>query len=329
MTAADDFVHPKDRFDLDHVESQAAAFADSLHRGRLHHAWMLTGPQGLGKASFAFRAARRLLGAKPDDRYGPLGASPDDAISRLIASQSHPDLLVLERSGEGARKVIPVDEARKLPEFFSKAPALGPYRVAIIDAVDDFNANGANAVLKTLEEPSARGVLFLISHAPGRLLPTIRSRCRTLAFRPWSDEALSIFIAARSDLSGTDASRLALMARGSPGRALALMGGGASDLDQFAEDIVGGQGSVPRAVMMKIAESFRGGEGMERFTLLIERLSSALQRRALGMEPSVAARSADLWSRLSSLPGRVEGLNLDRTDAFWTAVADVRTTLGA
>ena len=327
MTAAGDVIHPRDRFELDNVQAQAAAFEDSLQRGRLHHAWMLTGPQGLGKASFAFRAARRLLGAKADARFGALGSAPDDAVSRLIASQSHPDLLVLERAGEGARKVIPVEEARKLPEFFSKAPALGPYRVAIIDAVDDFNANGANAVLKTLEEPSARGVLFLISHAPGRLLPTIRSRCRTLAFRPWSHDAVSTFVAGRSGLSHDDAFRVAMIARGSPGRALSLTDGGTGDLDQFAEEIVGGRGAVPRAAMMKMAESFRGGEGMERFTLLIERLSSAVQTRASGMEPFAAARCADLWSRLAALPGRVEGLNLDRTDALWSAIADVRASL--
>lgn len=290
----------------------------------MHHAWLLTGPEGLGKASFAFRAARRLLGARPDDRFGPLGASPDDPVSRMISAQSHPDILVLERAGEGARKVIPVDEARRLPEFFAKAPALGPYRVAIIDAVDDFNASGANAVLKTLEEPSARGVLFLVSHAPGRLLPTIRSRCRTLAFRPWTLDELAEFICSASDLTMGDAERLASIAKGSPGRALALLTAKIAEIDQIADSIV--TRSAPSAVLMSAAEGFRGAEGMARFALLLNRLAEAAAQRAEGSEPSSAVRWAELWGRLSTLPDRVEGLNLDRADAFWSAVTDIAET---
>ncbi len=319
--------HPRLRFALDGVDAQAAAFEHSLDRGRLHHAWLLTGPEGLGKASFAFRAARRLLGAKADDGFGVLGASPDDPISRLIASQSHPDLLVLERSGEGTRKVIPVEEARRLPEFFSKAPAMGPYRVAIIDAVDDFNASGANAVLKTLEEPSGRGVLFLISHAPGRLLPTIRSRCRTLAFRPWTAAAVQSLIEGAAALPD-DAARIAAMAHGSPGRAMALLQTNALELEQIAEDLLG-QTGLPRPALMTLAESFRGGEGAARFALFTDRLSSVVQSRARQAAPASAVRWAELWGRIVALPARVEGLNLDRADAFWSLVNDVAATARA
>jgi DNA polymerase-3 subunit delta' len=326
MSPEADGQHPRHRFDLERASDQASAFEASLRRGRLHHAWLLTGPEGLGKASFAYRAARRLLGARPDDAFGPLGASPADAVSRMIAAQSHPDLLVLERAGgDVARKVIPVDEARRLPEFFAKAPALGPYRVAIIDAVDDFNASGANAVLKTLEEPSGRGVLFLISHAPGRLLPTIRSRCRTLAFRPWPDEAVAAFLKARSDIGG-DADRIAAMAGGSPGRAMSLLKADALALDQMARDIVA-RPTAPSAALISLAESFRGGEGSERFALFLNRLSSAVLSRATEGEGALAARWAELWDRLSGLPSRVEGLNLDRAEAFWSAVTDVAATV--
>jgi DNA polymerase-3 subunit delta' len=313
--------HPRLRYALDGMERQGAAFEASLARERLHHAWLLTGPEGLGKASFAYRAARRLLGAKLDPAYGPLGASPDDRICRLIASQSHPDLLMLERTGEGARKVIPVEQARRLPEFFAKAPAMGPYRVAIIDAVDDLNANGANAVLKTLEEPSGQGIVFLISHAPGRLLPTIRSRCRTLAFRPWTDEAV------RDSLNGMDeddAACIAAMAKGSPGRAAALSQTNARELDRMAREIMAA--TLPRAALMSLSESFRGGEGPARFALFIDRLSSAARERAKAADPRVAALWAELWGRITAMPGRVEGLNLDRADAFWTLVSDIAAT---
>src|SRR5580704_5469941 len=119
---AEEPAHPRDVFDFEGGERPERTFLDALERGRLHHAWLLTGPQGAGKATFAYRAARHLLGAKPDAAFGLLGASPDDPVSRLVASRAHPDLMVLERMGEDGkpRKVIPVDEARRLPEFFSK-----------------------------------------------------------------------------------------------------------------------------------------------------------------------------------------------------------------
>jgi len=314
--------HPRERIDLSRIDGQAAAFEHALAVGRLHHAWLLTGPEGLGKASFAYRAARRLLGAKPADGFGPLGSDPADKVFRLIASQSHPDLLVLERGGEGGRKVIPVDEARRLPEFFAKAPALGPFRVAIIDAVDDFNANGANAVLKTLEEPSGRGVLFLVSHAPGRLLPTIRSRCRTLAFRPWPQDAIAAIVEA----AGADthqALRIAEMADGSPGRAMTLVDGDAMMLDDLARRIVADPATVDRAALIHVSESLRGGEGAARFAALHARLAAAVREQALA---SGSARWSELWERLTRLGPSVDGLNLDRGDAFWTAVRDIEAT---
>jgi DNA polymerase-3 subunit delta' len=315
--------HPRSRFSLDGVNTQATAIEESLRRGRLHHAWLLSGPEGVGKAAFAYRAARRLLGAKPDASFGPLGAAPDDTVCRMIAARAHPDLLVLERNAEVARKVIPVEEARRLPDFFAKAPALGPYRVAIIDAVDDFNANGANAVLKTLEEPSGRGVVFLISHAPGRLLPTIRSRCRTLTFRPWEDAAVARLLEEAG--ADNDAAQLAAMAGGSPGHAVVLSRTNAVALDQLARDIVTDAPTASGAALMSLSESFRGGEGAERFSLFLNRLSSAVQRHAKGAKGASALRWADLWVRLTGLPGRVEGLNLDRTDAFWSTIADIRS----
>jgi DNA polymerase-3 subunit delta' len=311
------------------MDAQAAAFEHALAIGRLHHAWLLSGPEGLGKASFAYRAARRLLGAKPAPAFGGLGSDPDDKVFRLIASQSHPDLLVLERGGEGSRKVIPVDEARRLPEFFSKAPALGPYRVAIIDAVDDFNANGANAVLKTLEEPSGRGVLFLISHAAGRLLPTIRSRCRTLTFRPWPASAIAE-IAAAAGLDPSQAERIAALADGSPGRAAAVTGSDALMLDVLAHRLANDPGSVERSLLIAMAESFRGGEGASRFAMMGERLAAAARARALAGGPAEAsARWSALWDRLTRLAPSVEGVNLDRGDAFWTAVRDIEATARA
>src|SRR5690606_77970 len=158
--------HPREVFHLQGHEGPETDFEAARARGRLHHAWLLTGPEGVGKATFAYRAARRLLGAPVDPAYGVLGAAPDHPVSRQIIARSHPDILVIQRQDEDGkvRKVIPVDEVRKLSEFFSKSPASAAHRVAIVDAADDLNTNAANALLKTLEEPPARGILLLVSH---------------------------------------------------------------------------------------------------------------------------------------------------------------------
>jgi DNA polymerase-3 subunit delta' len=157
--------HPREVFALVGHAPAEAQFEAARSRGRLHHAWLLTGPEGAGKATFAYRAARRLLGAPADEGFGILGADPDHPVSRQVMARSHPDLLVLEREGPDGkpRKVIPVEEARRLAEFFSKSPASAPHRVAIVDAADDLNVNAANAILKTLEEPPPAGVLLMVA----------------------------------------------------------------------------------------------------------------------------------------------------------------------
>ena len=321
--------HPSETFELSGHEAAEGAFEASRARGRLHHAWLLTGPEGVGKATFAYRAARRLLGAPADPAYGVLGASPDHPVSRQIIAHAHPDLFVLERLGEDGklRKVIPVDEARGLSEFFSKSPASAPHRVAIVDAADDLNVNAANALLKTLEEPPARGVLLMVSHAPGRLLATIRSRCRRLAFSPLSLEAAAAFVRERQEVSAEDALRLARMAGGAPGRALALAGANAIAVDDAARALIDGLPRVDEAMALSLADRFRGGEGQAQFNLLFDRLAERVRRLAVeraaqgvgGLE-----RWAQAWETLQRLPREAEALNLDRADALFTALAELR-----
>jgi DNA polymerase-3 subunit delta' len=316
---------PRDVAVLEGHEGPERAFLDALERGRLHHAWLLVGPEGVGKATFAYRAARRLLGARPEPAYGVLGADPEDPVFRQVAGRAHPDLMVLERDDPDAkaRKSIPVDEARALPEFFSKSPGRAAYRVAIIDTADDLNPNAANAVLKTLEEPPERGVLFLISHRPGALLPTIRSRCRRLAFSPPPAELVAPWVAAQGDISLEDALRCLAMARGGPGRALRLAATKALDIDDAARELVDRLPGVDRSAAQSLADGFRGAEGAQRFALLMDRIAAALHARAaagaLGGQGGFD-RDAEAWSLVSDLPGEVEGINLDRADAFFTAL---------
>lgn len=318
--------HPRDRFDLIPDVAAEEAFLDALQRGRLHHAWLLCGVEGTGKATFAYRAARRLLGAAADTTRGPLGARRDDPVSRLISAQAHPDLLVLERLVEGGKvkKAISVDQSRELPEFFSKSPSQAQHRVAIIDAADDLNINAANALLKILEEPPESGVLFLVTHAPGRLLATIRSRCRRLSFPIWAPDRLTTLVRNRTGVDLEDAEHAAAMAGGSPGAALALAAGTTFEMDQLARQWV--EGDIDRAEALAIADKFRGAEGQERFETLMDRLIAAVRMRALNSGPGRGNRWAELWERLQPLPDRAAGLNLDRGDVLAGALADLRRT---
>ncbi len=318
--------HPRDRFDLVPDAAAEAAFLDAFDKGRLHHAWLLCGVEGAGKATFAYRAARRLLGAAPDPSRGLLGTRPDDPVARLITAQSHPDLLILERAVEGGKtkKSISVDQARDLPEFFSKSPSQASYRVAIIDAADDLNPNAANALLKILEEPPERGVLFLVAHAPGRLLATIRSRCRRRAFPVWPQHALEELVRNQTGVPSAEAVRIAGMAAGSPGQALALASGATLEADQLAQAWVAAP-ELDRAAVMAVADKFRGPEGQERFETLMDRLIAAVKLRALE-EGKSGARWAELWERLSDLPDRAAAINLDRADVLAGALADLQRT---
>lgn len=316
--------HTRERFDLQPDQDAERAFVDALERGRLHHAWMLTGVEGVGKATFAYRATRRLLGAVSDPSRGVLGARPDDPVSRLVSAQSHPDLLVLEREGEGAKvkRNISVDQARELPEFFAMSPSRARYRVAIIDAVDDMNINAANALLKVLEEPPERGVLFLVSHSPGRLLPTIRSRCRRLAFANWGEPALAELVSRRAGMTADEAGRIAAMASGSPGAALMLATDQMLEMDRLARGWVH-EGRADIAEEIAQAARFRGGEGAATFDRLFDRILAAVKERATTAVGREGAAWSDAWSRLSLLPDQVAGVNLDRTDALAVAMTEI------
>ncbi len=220
-----------------------------------------------------------------------------------------------------------MDEARKLSEFFSKSPATAPHRVAIIDAADDLNVNAANAVLKTLEEPPSRGVLLLVSHSPGRLLATLRSRCRRLAFPALPEAEVTAFIQARTEANEEEAIRLSRMAGGAPGRAWALANGKALALDAAARDLLRDLPNLDEAMALSLADRFRGGEGAAQFALLFERLAERVHKLAIDRAYEGVHdldRWARAWETLQRLPREAEAVNLDRTDALFTALAELR-----
>src|SRR5258708_4505952 len=183
---------------LGHEAAEKTMLA-AYRSGRLHHAWLLAGPRGIGKATLAWRFARFLLSGEGEG--GLFGGGPEsldlaaDALGRaLVDARSHPDLFHLRRTLNPdtgrMRAEIAVDDVRELGAFMHMTPAMGKWRVAIVDAADEMNRNSANAVLKILEEPPPNAVLLMVAHMPGRLLPTIRSRCRRLALQPLADEVV-------------------------------------------------------------------------------------------------------------------------------------------
>ena len=228
--------HPRETLRLiGHPEAEAA-FLDAFNSDRLHHGWMITGPQGVGKATFAWAIARFLLSQPADDGGGLFGApppatslavDPEHPVARRIAALSEPGLFLLRRGWNDKtgklRAQITVDEVRKLHGFFSLSAVDGGRRVVIVDSADEMNTQAANALLKMLEEPPARTTILLISHQPSRLLPTIRSRCRELRLRPLDAGTMAQALEqAGADVAeNTDA--LAALSGGSVGGAMRLL----------------------------------------------------------------------------------------------------------
>ncbi|MBS0386730.1 MAG: DNA polymerase III subunit delta' [Proteobacteria bacterium] len=305
--------HPRLTYSFIGHEAQEAMLAGALG-GRMHHAWLLSGPKGLGKATLAYRFARVALGARRKGKR-PLDVDPEDEVTRRIAAQAHPDLFVLRRGYNDRgrpRREIAVDDARELGHFFSLAPSQGGMRVAVMDAVDDLSRNAANAILKTLEEPPPRSVLLLVCHAPGAALATIRSRCRRLALKPLSDDQM------RAALGGKSDEALLKLSKGRPGRAIALHGQGVdatgADLDDVLRQLQRGEA---RHVLMSMYERL-SGEPFERLAAVLD--LAAEWTRGAGAD-NLSEGWADAWSALEQLRIEAEDLDMDPRHALARAVS--------
>lgn len=183
------FPHPRETMSLLGHDAQEQALLEAIATGKLHHAWLLGGPEGVGKATFAYRVARRLLaGVWPGQRLATLDLAADHPVTRKIIAGSHPDLMVLRRvlrkDGKALTSNIPVELVRRALDVFETTAAAGGWRICIIDSAEDLDRGSANALLKVIEEPPANCLFLIIAHVPQRVLPTIRSRCRKLDFVP-------------------------------------------------------------------------------------------------------------------------------------------------
>lgn len=373
MTAADEETGPpapRENPELLGQEAAEAVLRQAAGEGRLAHAWLLAGPRGVGKATLAYRFARYLLagganaaGDEPGlfaapaaEELAGLAVAPDHPVFRRVASGGHLDLMALEpgvneQTGR-PRTEITVDQVRKATDFLHKTAAEGGWRIVLVDSADDLNANAANALLKVLEEPSRQSLLLLVSHAPGRLLPTIRSRCCHLALRPLPEETVAQLLHTyQPDLAADAADALAGLAEGSIGRALELAEvGGLALYDELVALLAGlasngrAGGSFDSDRLHGFADKLARGSDLGAFRaardLLLWWLARAVRARSLGEAPEgvteaegpvlrgLAGRGSlaewlALWDKVSHLLARVESANLDRKQALLAAFLEL------
>jgi len=311
-------------------EDEERALLESYKSGRIAHAWLIGGPPGIGKATLAFRLARFVLahpdpGAPDVQNATSLAVDPDHPVGRRMAAQAQGDLLVLERSlNEQTGKlytVIRVDDVRRTVSFFGSTAGEGGWRIAIVDAVDDLQREGANALLKVLEEPPQRSLLLLISHAPGRELPTIRSRCRRLLLRPLetTDVTRAITAATGLDAETPEVRQAAALAEGSVGRALGLLDGAAIALRQRMQDLFAQLPDPDPRALHALGEAIGGTDPrtLEAFMDMVNgwlsaRLGDGVQHKAQ------MVRVAETWEKVNRAARDVETYNLERKPLVFT-----------
>lgn len=311
------FSHPRETSRLIGQDDALARAARAIRGGRPPQAWLITGPPGIGKATLAYRLARYLLAFGATDEGPPdLSVPPNLPASIQVASASHPGLLVLKRGYNDQGKlmtVLGVDEIRRLGGFFGMTSGAGGWRVAIVDTADDMNDASANALLKLLEEPPSRAMLLLISNVPGRLLPTIRSRCQRLDLRPLDDSVLEAELARLlPDHSAKDRASIARLSAGSLGLALQLAGGEGMGLAAEADTLIARAAGPDIPALLAFADRLnRITDGLDMFGgFLIQALMDRIRKRA-SAESLDLQRWVEAWEALNSNFARTAGLHLD------------------
>ncbi len=320
--------HPRETFGLFGHEAAETEALNALTGDRMHHAWLLTGPKGIGKATLAWRMARFLLAKAPAparagmfDDLPPeptptrLDVRPDHPVAQRLSALSEPGCLLIRRAWDHDRKrlktQITVEEVRKLNGFFGLSATDGGHRVVIVDSADEMNPSAANALLKVLEEPPKGAVLILISHQPARLLPTIRSRCRVLRMSEVGLEAMQNALSA-SDIELDDTSpALFELAQGSVGAAIRLQVEGGLELYAEIMNVIGTTPSMDRQRLAKMVERVAARGAEARLELAVTLLDLALTRMAragAGVLPSHEAcpGETELLTRLGAAPGRAQ-----------------------
>ena len=336
---------PRDNPDLIGQDAAEKTFLQAWDSGRLAHAWLITGPKGIGKATLAFRIARFVLAGGGKSSGGGLfgdaapAASlhmpPDHPVFRRISSGGHADFKLIERGWSDDKQTkrkseITVDDVRDVGSFMSLTAAEGGWRVVIVDAADEMNRNSANAILKVLEEPPKHALMLLLGHSPGRLLPTIRSRCRRLTLPPLcQDTVIELLRGHHPDMPAGELQGLSALADGSIGRALALHEQGGMDLYSAMVGLLAGLPKLQGGALHDFAEKIgRQADSVALFGELFSGwLAQGARRAAGGRGSEVVAGEGEvqyrlvsrvglerwtaLWERISTLFERADAVNLD------------------
>lgn len=344
--------HPRRQPGLVGHEQAEARLLRAYWSGRLHHAWMIAGPKGVGKATLAWRFARFVLrypdpageGAMPQSLYIP----PDDPVFRLVAAGAHCDLINIARTRDPAtgrlKSEINAENARKAGEFFARTAGGGGWRICIVDAADDMNATAANAVLKILEEPPRRALFLLVSNVPGRLPATIRSRCVRLDLKPLTANQVARMVrrmarpdAARDDKSFTLATDLA---HGAPGQALRYLETSSFAIFNRFLDIIESAPKLDLVRALDVAERLKPAKALEDYRLfgelLITWLGAKIAKAARGGDdwnhrigPANMTGWVDAYSKIGHSIAKANALNLDRRQVVMQAFRLIDAAAGA
>jgi DNA polymerase-3 subunit delta' len=324
------FAHPRQTFTLLGQDTALGRAARAIRSGRPPGAWLITGAPGVGKATLAYRIARYLLAHGASDAGAEdLSVAEDETAARQVMAQSHPGLLILKRAINPKTgklmTVLSVDEIRRLADFFGMTSGAGGWRVAIVDTADDMNDNAANALLKMLEEPPANAMLLLLSNTPGRLLPTIRSRCQRLDLRPLDDalmvKALAKFL---PDLDTDERAALARLSGGSIGAALTLATGEGGTLAKEADRLIDHARDPDLLALLTLGEKLgRMRDGLDQFGgFLAESLADRIRAKAHS-----GAGGLDRWvallGRIEQGFARATGLHLEPRQTLLSTARDM------